>query len=355
MRKTKEIRVGKIFIGGDWPITVQTMTKTDSHDVRKTVEQVKELEKLSVDIVRISIPDLDCVKTIREVKKETSVPIVADIHFDYKIAIESIKAGVDKVRINPGNIGAKWKVREIAKVAKDYNVPIRVGANSGSLKKEYLSKYDGDFANALVESALDEIRILESVGFEDIVVALKSSDVLTTIRANQLISQKVDYPLHLGITEAGPSLFGTIKSSLGIGYLLLQGIGNTIRVSLSDEPEREVIVGRLILRSIGLEEGVEIVSCPTCSRTEIDVIEVAKLVFERTIHIKKKLKIAVMGCIVNGIGESENADIGIAGVRNGAVLFKDGKIIGTFSEEEALNELLKYIETISHPEVERPS
>jgi len=346
VKKTKKIRVGNIYIGGDWPITVQTMTKTDSHNIKETVEQVKRLEKVSADIVRISIPDIECVETLRMVKKETTIPIVADVHFDYKIAIESIKAGADKVRINPGNIGSKWKVEEIAKAAKEHGVAIRVGANSGSLKKEYLKKYNGDFAKALVESALEEVRILESVGFEGIVIALKSSDVLTTIKANQLISQLADYPLHLGITEAGPSLSGTVKSSVGIGYLLLSGIGDTIRVSLSDNPEKEVMVGRLILRSIGLEEGVEIISCPTCSRTEIDVIKMAELVFEKTLHIKRKMKIAVMGCVVNGIGESENADIGIAGVKGGAVIFKNGKIIGNFSEEEILEKLLRYIELL---------
>lgn len=345
MNKTRKIRVGNVFIGGDAPISVQTMTKTDSHDVKATVDQVKRLEKIGTDIIRISVPDMDCVKTVKEVKKATNLPIVADIHFDYRIAIESIKAGADKIRINPGNIGARWKVEEIAKVAKEHGVPIRVGANSGSIKKEYLTKNDGDFARALVDSALDEVKILESIGFEDIVIALKSSNVSTTIKANQLISQKVDYPLHLGVTEAGPSLLGTVKSSIGIGFLLLQGIGNTIRVSLSDNPEREVIVGRLILRSLGLEDGVEIISCPTCSRTEIDVIKMAELVFEKTVHIKKRLKIAIMGCVVNGIGESENADIGIAGVKNGVALFKDGKIIGNFSEKEALDELLRCIES----------
>jgi len=345
LRKTRKIKIGDIFIGGDSQITVQTMTKTDSHDIRTTVNQVKKLENISADIVRISVPDIDCVETIKEVKKKTNVPIVADVHFNYKIAIESIKAGADKIRINPGNIGAKWKVEEIAKVAKEYGVPIRVGANSGSLKKEYILKNGGDFATALVESALDEVKILESVGFEDIVIAVKSSDIRTTVKANQLLAERTDYPIHLGITEAGPNLLGIVKSSIGIGYLLLNGIGDTIRVSLSDEPENEVMIGRLILRTLGLEEGVEIISCPTCSRTEIDVSKISKILFEKTIHIKKKLKIAVMGCIVNGIGESENADIGIAGIRNGAVLFKDGKIIGNFSEEEAFNELLRYIES----------
>ena len=345
MRERRKVKVGKLYIGGDERITVQTMTKTDSHDFEATVKQVLELERYSADIIRVSIPDEESVEVIRRIKERTDVPIVADVHYDYRIAIESVKAGVDKVRINPGNIGERWKVEEIAKVAKDHGVPIRVGANSGSLKRKMVEKY-GYSSLALVESALEEVRILESVGFEDIVVAVKSSDVKMMIEANEIVAGMVDYPIHVGLTEAGPGILGMVKSSIGIGRLLMEGIGDTIRVSLSDDPKQEIITGRMILRSLGLDEGVEIISCPTCSRSELDVRKLAHFIFEKTIHLRRKLRISIMGCMVNGIGEARKTDIGVVGVKDGFLLYKQGECVGKFDKKRIEGILLETIDDV---------
>ena len=345
MRERRKVKVGRLYIGGDERITVQTMTKTDSHDFEATVKQVLELERYSADIIRISIPDEESVEVIRRIKERTDVPIVADVHYDYRIAIESVKAGVDKVRINPGNIGEKWKVEEIAKVAKDHDVPIRVGANSGSLKRKMVEKY-GYSSLALVESALEEVRILESVGFEDIVVAVKSSDVKMMIEANEIVAGMVDYPIHVGLTEAGPGILGMVKSSIGIGRLLMEGIGDTIRVSLSDDPKQEIITGRMILRSLGLDEGVEIISCPTCSRSELDVRKLAHFIFEKTIHLRRKLRISIMGCMVNGIGEARKTDIGVVGVKDGFLLYRKGECVGKFDKKRIEGILLETIDDV---------
>ncbi|RKX54722.1 MAG: 4-hydroxy-3-methylbut-2-en-1-yl diphosphate synthase [Thermotoga sp.] len=345
MRERRKVKVGKLYIGGDERITVQTMTKTDSHDFEATVKQVLELERYSADIIRVSIPDEESVEVIRRIKERTDVPIVADVHYDYRIAIESVKAGVDKVRINPGNIGERWKVEEIAKVAKDHGVPIRVGANSGSLKRKMVEKY-GYSSLALVESALEEVRILESVGFEDIVVAVKSSDVKMMIEANEIVAGMVDYPIHVGLTEAGPGILGMVKSSIGIGRLLMEGIGDTIRVSLSDDPKQEIITGRMILRSLGLDEGVEIISCPTCSRSELDVRKLAHFIFEKTIHLRRKLKISIMGCMVNGIGEARKTDIGVVGVKDGFLLYREGECVGKFDKKRIEGILLETIDDV---------
>ena len=346
MRGRRRVKIGRLYIGGNERIAVQTMTKTDSHDFDATVEQVLELERLSADIVRVSIPDEESVEVIRRIKRRTDIPIVADIHYDYKLAIESIKAGVDKVRINPGNIGERWKVEEVARVAKEYGVPIRVGANGGSLKRSILDKY-GYSELALVESALEEVRILESVGFEDIVIAVKSSDVLMMVRANEIISSMVDYPIHIGVTEAGPGMYGMVKSSIGMGKLLMEGIGDTLRVSLSDEPGEEVMVGRILLRSLGLDEGVEIVSCPTCSRSELDIKRLSHRIFEKTMHIRNRVRISIMGCIVNGIGEAQRADIGVVGVKDGALVYREGEYVGKFRKEEVDEVLLDMIENFA--------
>ena len=345
MRERRKVKVGKLYIGGDERITVQTMTKTDSHDFEATVKQVLELERYSADIIRVSIPDEESVEVIRRIKERTDVPIVADVHYDYRIAIESVKAGVDKVRINPGNIGERWKVEEIAKVAKDHGVPIRVGANSGSLKRKMVEKY-GYSSLALVESALEEVRILESVGFEDIVVAVKSSDVKMMIEANEIVAGMVDYPIHVGLTEAGPGILGMVKSSIGIGRLLMEGIGDTIRVSLSDDPKQEIITGRMILRSLGLDEGVEIISCPTCSRSELDVRKLAHFIFEKTIHLRRKLRISIMGCMVNGIGEARKTDIGVVGVKDGFLLYREGECVGKFDKKRIEGILLETIDDV---------
>ena len=345
MRERRKVKVGRLYIGGDERIAVQTMTKTDSHDFEATVKQVLELERYSADIIRVSIPDEESVEVIRRIKKRTDVPIVADVHYDYRIAIESVKAGVDKVRVNPGNIGERWKVEEIAKVAKDHGVPIRVGANSGSLKRKMVEKY-GYSSLALVESALEEVRILESVGFEDIVVAVKSSDVKMMIEANEIVAGMVDYPIHVGLTEAGPGILGMVKSSIGIGRLLMEGIGDTIRVSLSDDPKQEIITGRMILRSLGLDEGVEIISCPTCSRSELDVRKLAHFIFEKTIHLRRKLRISIMGCMVNGIGEARKTDIGVVGVKDGFLLYREGECVGKFDKKRIEGILLETIDDV---------
>ncbi|MGJ8454867.1 flavodoxin-dependent (E)-4-hydroxy-3-methylbut-2-enyl-diphosphate synthase [Pseudothermotoga sp. U03pept] len=333
---SRVVKVGNLFIGGGHPITIQSMTNTKTSDIAATVDQIKRLEEAGCEIVRVAVPDFESAKAIKKIKKGINIPLVADIHFDYRLAIESIKMGADKIRINPGNIGESWKVEELAKVAKDHRIPIRVGSNAGSLKKEFESKYDR--ATALAESALNEVRILEECGFSEIVVSVKSSDVLETIKANEYIAQKVSYPIHLGITEAGTYETSIVKSSIGIGYLLLRGIGDTIRVSTAGDPVKEVSIARKILISLHLRKGGQVIACPTCARSELDVEKVATQI-EPFVE-KTDLVVAVMGCVVNGIGEGKHADIGIAGTKNGAVLFKNGQIVKTLSAENIFTELL---------------
>jgi len=323
------------------------MTNTDTHDIEKTIEQIKRLEAEGCDIIRVAVPDMEAAEAIKEIKKNINIPLVADIHFDYRLAIKSIENGADKIRINPGNIGREENIKKVVEIAKEKGIPIRIGVNSGSLEKEILHKYKGVTAEAVVESALKNVLILEKLGFYDIVISLKTTNVPLTIEAYKLASSKVDYPLHVGITEAGTIEAGTIKSAIGIGTLLYLGIGDTIRVSLTGDPVHEVRVGRQILRSLGLlKEGVEIISCPTCGRTKIDLIRLAEEVEKRTRNIKKPLKVAVMGCAVNGPGEAKEADIGIAGGDGEGVIFKKGKVYKKVKEEELVEELMKEIEKL---------
>ncbi|SDF24973.1 4-hydroxy-3-methylbut-2-en-1-yl diphosphate synthase [Thermoanaerobacter thermohydrosulfuricus] len=348
MRKiTREVKIGNKKIGGNNPILVQSMTNTDTHDIEKTIEQIKRLEAEGCDIIRVAVPDMEAAEAIKEIKKNINIPLVADIHFDYRLAIKSIENGADKIRINPGNIGREENIKKVVEIAKEKGIPIRIGVNSGSLEKEILHKYKGVTAEAVVESALKNVLILEKLGFYDIVISLKTPNVPLTIEAYKLASSKVDYPLHVGITEAGTIEAGTIKSAIGIGTLLYLGIGDTIRVSLTGDPVHEVRVGRQILRSLGLlKEGVEIISCPTCGRTKIDLIRLAEEVEKRTRNIKKPLKVAVMGCAVNGPGEAKEADIGIAGGDGEGVIFKKGKVYKKVKEEELVEELMKEIEKL---------
>ncbi|QQY80701.1 4-hydroxy-3-methylbut-2-en-1-yl diphosphate synthase [Keratinibaculum paraultunense] len=346
-KKTRKIMVGNVAIGGGSPITVQSMTNTITKDIESTIKQIKDLEKVGCHIVRGAITDLDDAKAINKIKSKINIPFIADIQFDYKLAIASVENGADCLRINPGNIGSEIRVKEVVKACKDRKVPIRIGVNSGSIKKEYLEKYGGVNEDSMVYSALEQIRLLEKLGYENMKISLKASSVLLTIKSYQKISDLVDYPLHLGITEAGPIWRGTIKSSVGIGTLLYMGIGDTIRVSLTGDPIEEVKVGREILRSLGLlEEGIEIISCPTCGRTNIDLVNLVKEAEEKLGYIKKPLKVAIMGCPVNGPGEAKEADIGIAGGKGEGLIFKKGKIIKKVKEEHLIDELLKEIENI---------
>jgi (E)-4-hydroxy-3-methylbut-2-enyl-diphosphate synthase len=344
---TRKIKVGNIYVGGDAPISVQSMTNTDTRNVSATVDQILRLEEAGCEIIRCAVPDIEASQAIQEIAKQIHIPLVADIHFDYNLALESIKSGVSALRINPGNIGSLERVKKVAEAAKDKGIPIRIGVNSGSLEKDLLESYGRVCPEALVESALRHVRILENLNFNDIVVSIKSSNVMQMIESYRLISQKIDYPLHIGVTESGTIWRGTIKSSVGIGSLLCEGIGDTIRVSLTGDPVEEIKVGKEILKSIGyLQEGVEFVSCPTCGRTQIDLINIAKQVEERLGSLNKKIKVAVMGCAVNGPGEAREADIGIAGGNGEGLIFKKGKIIRKVKEENLVEELLKEIENL---------
>ena len=340
-QKTRQIQLGGVLVGGDAPISVQSMTNTNTRDVNLTTRQIKILERAGCDIVRVGVPDMDAARAIGGIKSGIKIPLVADIHFDHKLALESLRQRVDGLRLNPGNIGAASKVREVTRAALDRNVPIRIGVNSGSLEKKLLDKYGGSTAEAMVESALGHISILEKERFELIKVSLKSSDVMKTIDAYRMLSARVNYPLHLGITEAGTLIPGCVKSAIGIGLLLAEGIGDTIRVSLSAHPKKEIDAGFSILRSLGLRNyGVDLISCPTCSRTEIDLLGLAAKVEKAVSRIKTPIKVAVMGCVVNGPGEAKEADIGIAGGKGRGILFKKGKIVGTYDEKDLLKALL---------------
>ncbi|MBA5850468.1 flavodoxin-dependent (E)-4-hydroxy-3-methylbut-2-enyl-diphosphate synthase [Clostridium sp. cel8] len=344
-QKTKKIKLGNTFIGGDSKVSVQSMTNTDTRDKERTINQIKSLEKAGCDIVRCAVPDMEACDAIKEIVKNVDIPVIADIHFDYKLALKSIENGISGLRINPGNIGSKYKVEEIARSAKASNIPIRVGVNSGSLSKDMMKKYGKVSSDALVESALRHVSILEEVNFNDIVISIKSSNVVQMIESYRKISKVTNYPLHLGVTETGTYFKGTIKSSVGIGTLLMEGIGDTIRVSLTGDPVEEVKVGRQILKSCGLiKDGIEFISCPTCGRTEIDLINIANEVEKRLANTHKNIKVAVMGCVVNGPGEAREADVGIAGGNGEGLIFKKGVIVKKVKEENLVEALMEEIE-----------
>jgi len=344
-KPTRKVKVGSIYVGGDSPISIQSMTNTDTRDVKSTLNQINKLDKIGCDIIRCAVPDMEASEALKIITKESRIPMVADIHFDYKLALESIKNGVDALRINPGNIGSMERVKMVAEAAKEKSIPIRIGVNSGSLKKDILDKYGRVCPEALVESALQHVNILEKCNFNDIVISIKSSNVMQMIESYRLISEKVNYPLHLGVTEAGTTFRGTIKSSVGIGTLLAEGIGDTIRVSITGDPLEEIKIGKEILRSLGyVNEGIEFVSCPTCGRTNIDLISIAEEVEKRLLNCNKNIKVAVMGCVVNGPGEAREADIGIAGGKGEGLIFKKGEIIKKVKEEDIIDELIKEIE-----------
>ncbi len=344
-RKTRRIKLGNTVIGGNSEITVQSMLNIPASDIDGSVRQAVELEKAGCDIIRIAVPDLSAVKLIPAIKDKVSVPIVADIHFDYRLALESAAAGVDKIRINPGNIGDDSKVKQVADECRRRNIPIRIGVNSGSLEKHILEKYGHPTPQALCDSAMYHASLLEKFDFYDIVLSMKSSDVGFMTQAYRLAAEKCDYPLHLGVTEAGTARMGIIKSSIGIGSLLLDGIGDTIRVSLTDDPVEEVRAAKDILKSLGLKnDGVRFISCPTCGRTKIDLISIAKQAEDLLRDCRKNITVAIMGCAVNGPGEAREADIGIAGGTNEGLIFKKGKIVKKVPESDLLNELIKEID-----------
>ena len=344
-RNTKIIKVGNVFIGGDHPISIQSMTNTKTIDTKNTIEQIKELTMAGCQIIRVAVPDMESGKAIKQIKNSISIPLIADIHFDYKLALESLKSGVDGLRLNPGNIGSEQNVLKVVDAARERKIPIRIGVNSGSLSKEKLKKY-GVTAEGIVESALEHVAILEKANYHEMKISVKASSVPLTLESYRLLSKKVDYPLHLGITEAGTEFTGTIKSSIGIGTLLAEGIGDTIRVSLTADPVKEILVVREILKSLGLRKGLEIISCPTCGRTEIDIISLTQKVEKQLKPFSElDLTIAVMGCVVNGPGEAREADYGIAGGDQEGLLFKKGKIIKKVSEKNLLNELMAIIKT----------
>lgn len=346
-KKTRKVKVGDIYVGGDFRVSVQSMTNTDTKDVEATVKQIKELQDAGCDIVRCAVLDMEAACAIEEIVKKINIPLVADIHFDYRLALKSIENGVSAIRINPGNIGSREKVEVVVKACKEKNIPIRIGVNSGSLSKDLLEKYGGPTPDALVESALEHVKILEELDFYDIVISIKSSNVETMIESYKIASKKINYPLHLGVTEAGTPWRGTIKSSIGIGTLLAEGIGDTIRVSLTGNPVEEIKVGKEILRNFGyVKEGIEFISCPTCGRTQIDLINIAKEVEDKLSSCKKNIKVAVMGCVVNGPGEAREADIGIAGGKGEGLIFRKGEIVKKVKEEHLVEELIKIIETI---------
>ena len=348
-RLSREVSVGDIKIGGSSRISIQSMTNTDTHDIESTYRQVKRLEEAGCDIIRITAPDLESVKTFKELKaRGVKAPLVADIHFDYKIALAVAEAGVDKIRINPGNIGGKDRIRQVVDACRDRKIPIRIGVNSGSLEKEILAKYGTPTAEALAESALYHASLLSEMDFQDVLISVKSSDVMTMIRANRILAERTDYPLHLGVTEAGARTRALVKSSIGVGTLLAEGIGDTLRISLTDDPTEEIAAARAILDSLSLSEkaGMDIVSCPTCGRTKIDLIRLLSDFEDRVKEEgleRKNIKVALMGCVVNGPGEAREADIGIAGGKGEALLFKKGETIRKIDENHLIDELIEEI------------
>ena len=344
---TRQIQVGSVAVGGGAPVSIQSMTNTPTQDVTATVAQIRALTTAGCDIVRVAVPDMDAARAVAEIKRQITLPLVVDIHFDYRLALTAVEGGADKVRINPGNIGGRDKVRMVAQACQERGVPIRIGVNGGSLEKPLLERYGGVTPDALVESALGHIRLLEEVGFSDICVSLKSSSVPITMAAYEKMSQVSDYPLHLGVTEAGTLEMGTIKSVVGIGGLLARGIGDTFRVTLTADPVEEIRVAKDILRAVGLRrDGPELIACPTCGRTKIDLIPMAQKVEALLRQIDKPITVAVMGCVVNGPGEARHADVGIAGGNGEGVLFKHGQIVRRVPEEELVPALMELIETL---------
>ena len=334
---TKTIKIGNQVIGGGHPVLIQSMTNTKTEDVAATVAQILTLEKAGCQIIRCAVPTMEAARALGEIKKQIHIPLVADIHFDYKLAIAAMENGADKIRINPGNIGSRERIQAVVDVAKERQIPIRVGVNSGSLEKELVEKYHGVTAEGLVESALDKVKIIEDMGYDQLVISIKSSDVLMCAKAHELIAQKTDYPLHVGITAAGTLFSGNIKSAVGLGIILYQGIGDTIRVSLTGDPSEEVKSAKRILKTLGLRNGgIEVVSCPTCGRTQIDLIGLANKVEDMVQDIPLDIKVAVMGCVVNGPGEAKEADIGIAGGKGVGLLIKKGEIIKKVPEDQLL-------------------
>ena len=336
---TKEIAIGNVKIGGTHPVTIQSMTNTKTENVKETVDQILRLEAAGCEIIRCAVPTMEAAEALKEIKKQIHIPLVADIHFDYRLAIAAIENGADKIRINPGNIGSRERIQAVVDVAKERNIPIRVGVNSGSLEKELVEKYHGVTAEGLVESALDKVHIIEEMGYDKLVISIKSSDVMMCVKAHELIAKKTPYPLHVGITEAGTILSGNIKSAIGLGLILNQGIGDTIRVSLTGNPVEEVKSAKLILKTLGLRTGGEVVSCPTCGRTQIDLIGLANQVETMVQEYPLDIKVAVMGCVVNGPGEAREADLGIAGGIGEGLLIKKGEVIRKVPEAELLNAL----------------
>lgn len=346
-RKTRRVKVGNLEIGRNSPISVQSMTNTDTKNISATVSQIKRMEKEGCELVRVAVPDLESCCSLPLIKKEINIPLVADIHYDYKLALKSIESGVDGLRINPGNIGNDEKIKLVIKSAKKINLPIRFGINSGSLDKNILKKYKKPTPQALVESAVNVIKILDELNYHNVIFSIKSTNTINTIEANNIFSSKHDYPLHLGITEAGPSFQGIIKSSVGIGSLLFQGIGDTIRVSLTGDPVEEIKVGYEILKALHLRQrNPDLISCPTCGRCKVDLSKIVKKVERKICNINKPLTIAIMGCMVNGPGEAREADIGVAFDKKSGVLFKKGKILGKYSSEIIIKKLLEEIESM---------
>ncbi len=343
--QTKQVKIGSVVMGGGAPIVIQSMCNTDTRDVKATVAQIHALEEAGCELVRVAIPDMQAADAVGEIKKQIHIPLVADIHFDYRLALRVMELGVDKVRINPGNIGNEDRIRQVVEMAKEKKIPIRIGVNSGSLEKDLVEKYGGVTPQGLVESALRHVRILEKYDFSDIVVSIKASDVPFSIEVYQQLSEAIPYPIHVGITEAGTVYAGTIKSAVGIGAILAMGIGDTIRVSLTGDPVEEVRAAKEILKALHLRQfGVTFVSCPTCGRTQIDLISIANEVEQRCRKIDKNIKVAVMGCVVNGPGEAREADIGIAGGKGVGLLFKKGEILRKVDEDKLIDALMEEIE-----------
>lgn len=343
--KTKAVNIGDRVIGGGNPVLIQSMTNTKTEDILGTVAQIKGLTAAGCDIVRCTVPTMEAAKALKEIKKEIAIPLVADIHFDYEMAIAAIENGADKIRINPGNIGSREKIKAVVDTAKERGIPIRVGVNSGSLEKELVEKYHGVTAEGIVESALDKVKIIEDLGYDNLVISIKSSDVMMCAKAHTLIADKTEYPLHVGITEAGTLYSGNIKSAVGLGMILSQGIGDTIRVSLTGNPLEEIKSAKLILKTLGLRSGgIEVVSCPTCGRTQIDLISLANQVENLAEEFPLDIKVAVMGCVVNGPGEAKEADIGIAGGKGEGLLIKKGEIIKKVPEDKLLLVLREELE-----------
>ena len=341
-KDTKVVKIGDRIIGGKNPILIQSMTNTKTEDVKATVEQINRLAAAGCDIIRCAVPTMEAAEALTEIKKQIAIPLVADIHFDYRLAIAAMEHGADKIRINPGNIGSKERVQAVVDVAKERNIPIRVGVNSGSLEKDLVEKYHGVTAEGIVESALDKVHLIEDMGYDNLVISIKSSDVMMCVKAHELIAEQTGHPLHVGITEAGTIISGNIKSSIGLGLILNQGIGDTIRVSLTGDPLEEIKSAKLILRTLGLRKGgIEVVSCPTCGRTRINLIELANQVENMVADIPLDIKVAVMGCVVNGPGEAKEADIGIAGGVGEGLIIKHGQIDRKVPENQLLSELRK--------------